>query len=180
MFIRRLSPRKWDMLPSRLVSTGYALPGTVLAIAVLIPLTWLDFRIDDLYALFERQARGSCSPAVSLPGAGVLYSLCRHRHRQHREQLQTAVAFSRHGGHQLGKTPGKVLALIHLPLLRSGIFAALLLVFIEAMKELPAALLLSPVGFHNLATQVFQYVSDEQLEQGALAAIVIVLVGWCP
>ncbi|GAB1046956.1 MAG: hypothetical protein SPiTSB_12240 [Shewanella algae] len=48
------------------------------------------------------------------------------------------------------------------------------------MKELPAALLLSPVGFHNLATQVFQYVSDEQLEQGALAAIVIVLVGLVP
>ncbi|TVL14026.1 ABC transporter permease [Shewanella algae] len=181
MFIRRLSPRKWDMLPSRLVSTGYALPGTVLAIAVLIPLTWLDFRIDDLYALFERQGPGllftgsiaALVLAFCIRFAAIAIGSIESSYKRLSPSLDMAAI-------SLGKTPGKVLALIHLPLLRSGIFAALLLVFIEAMKELPAALLLSPVGFHNLATQVFQYVSDEQLEQGALAAIVIVLVGLVP
>lgn len=153
----------------------------MLAIAVLIPLTWLDFRIDDLYALFERQGPGllftgsiaALVLAFCIRFAAIAIGSIESSYKRLSPSLDMAAI-------SLGKTPGKVLALIHLPLLRSGIFAALLLVFIEAMKELPAALLLSPVGFHNLATQVFQYVSDEQLEQGALAAIVIVLVGLVP
>jgi iron(III) transport system permease protein len=64
--------------------------------------------------------------------------------------------------------------------LRKGLLAGALLVFIESMKELPAALLLRPIGFENLATYVFQFVSDEKLEHGALAAIVIVFVGLIP
>ncbi len=83
-------------------------------------------------------------------------------------------------GITMGLKPSGLLRLVHIPLLRKGIFAGLLLVFIECMKELPAALLLRPIGFENLATYVFQFVSDEQLEQGALAAIVIVLVGLIP
>ena len=69
---------------------------------------------------------------------------------------------------------------VHLPLIRKGILAGALLVFIECMKELPAALLLRPFNFQTLATYVYQFVSDEQLELGALPAIVIVLVGLIP
>ena len=77
----------------------------------------------------------------------------------------------------MGLKPNALLWRVHMPLLRKGIFAGLLLGFIECMKELPAALLLRPVGFEYLATYVYQFVSDEQLEHGALAAIVIVLFG---
>ena len=80
----------------------------------------------------------------------------------------------------MGQSPRQLLQRVHLPLLGKGLFAGALLVFIESMKELPAALLLRPIGFENLATYVFQFVSDEKLEHGALAAIVIVLVGLVP
>jgi iron(III) transport system permease protein len=80
----------------------------------------------------------------------------------------------------MGKFPSELLLKIHLPLLKRGIFTGALLVFIESMKELPASLLLRPIGFENLATYVFQFVSDERLEQGALAAITIVFVGLIP
>jgi len=69
---------------------------------------------------------------------------------------------------------------VHLPLLRRGLLTAALLVFIECMKELPAALLLRPFDFESLATHVFQYVSDEQLELASISALFIVLVGLIP
>ena len=80
----------------------------------------------------------------------------------------------------LGQGAGGMLRRIHLPLVRRGLFAGAMLVFIESMKELPAALLLRPFNFETLATHVYQFVSDEMLERGALGAIVIVLVGLIP
>ena len=69
---------------------------------------------------------------------------------------------------------------MHLPLLKSSILVAWLLVFVEAMKELPAVLLLRPFNFETLSTQIYQLISDERLEQGALGAILIVLFGLLP
>jgi iron(III) transport system permease protein len=80
----------------------------------------------------------------------------------------------------MGKSQGQTLRLVHLPLLRRGLLTAALLVFIECMKELPAALLLRPFNFESLATHVFQYVSDEQLELASISALSIVIVGFIP
>ena len=181
MFIRRVSPRKSDILPSRLSSTGYAIPGTVLAIGVLVPLTYLDFAINDIYDYFD--ARG---PGLLFTGSvfALIFAFCvrfvaisigsiENSYKRISPSLDMASI-------TMGQKPRQLLWRVHLPLLRKGIFAGALLVFIESMKELPAALLLRPIGFENLATHVFQFVSDEQLEHGALAAIVIVLVGLIP
>jgi iron(III) transport system permease protein len=80
----------------------------------------------------------------------------------------------------LGKTNMQTLFAIHLPLISKGLFTAMLLVFIECLKELPAALLLRPFNFDTLATYVYQFVSDEQLELAAIAAILIVIAGLYP
>ncbi len=80
----------------------------------------------------------------------------------------------------LGKTDMQTLFSIHIPLISKGIFTAMLLVFIECMKELPAALLLRPFNFDTLATYVYQFVSDEQLEHAAVAAILIIVAGLYP
>ena len=181
MFVRRCSPHKLDKLPSRFASTGYALPGTVLAIGVLVPLTYLDFAINDIYAYFNAIGPGlilSGSVFVLLFGFSVRFvaiaiGSVESSYKRISPTLDMAAI-------TMGLKPKILLWRVHLPLLRKGIFAGLLLVFIESMKELPAALLLRPVGFENLATYVYQFVSDEQLEHGALAAIVIVLVGLVP
>ncbi|BAJ00750.1 ABC transporter permease [Shewanella violacea] len=181
IFIRRISPRASDILPSRLASTGYALPGTVLAIGILVPFTMLDFAVNDLYEYF-----GQAGPGLVFTGSVfiIIFAFCirfsaiaigsvENSYKRISPSLDMAAI-------TMGLKPKALLWRVHMPLLRKGIFAGLLLVFIECMKELPAALLLRPVGFENLATYVFQFVSDEQLEQGALAAIVIVLVGLVP
>jgi len=181
MFVRRISPRPSDVLPSRLASTGYALPGTVLAIGVLVPLTMLDFTINDLADLL-----GLNGPGLILTGSVValIFAFCvrfvaiaigsvESSYKRISPSLDMVSL-------TMGQSPRQLLQRVHLPLLGKGLFAGALLVFIESMKELPAALLLRPIGFENLATYVFQFVSDEKLEHGALAAIVIVLVGLVP
>lgn len=80
----------------------------------------------------------------------------------------------------LGKSNLQSLSAIHIPLIKKGIFTAVLLVFIECLKELPAALLLRPFNFDTLATYVYQFISDEQLGQASVAAILIVLAGLIP
>ena len=181
MFVRRISPRQSDTLPSRLASTGYALPGTVLAIGVLVPLTMLDFAINDLADLV-----GIAGPGLILTGSvmALIFAFCvrfvaiaigsvESSYKRISPSLDMVSL-------TMGQTPRQLLRRVHLPLLAKGLFAGALLVFIESMKELPAALLLRPIGFENLATYVFQFASDEKLEHGALAAIVIVLVGLVP
>ncbi|WP_028772558.1 ABC transporter permease [Shewanella waksmanii] len=181
MFVRRCSPRKQDLLPSRLASTGYALPGTVLAIGILVPLTYADFAINDIYAYFDQRGPGlilsgsvfALIAAFCIRFSAIAIGSIENSYKRVSPSLDMAAI-------TMGMKPRILMWRVHLPLLRKGVFAGLLLVFIECMKELPAALLLRPVGFENLATYVFQFVSDEQLEHGALAAIVIVLVGLIP
>ena len=80
----------------------------------------------------------------------------------------------------LGQNSMGTLRRIHLPMLRAPVGAALLLVFVDAMKELPATLLLRPFGFDTLATRVYSFAALEQFEQGALSATMIVLAGLVP
>jgi iron(III) transport system permease protein len=80
----------------------------------------------------------------------------------------------------LGMTPGKTLVKVHFPLIKGGLLTAMLVVFVDCMKELPATLILRPFNYDTLATFVYQFASDEQLEESALAALLIVLVGIIP
>lgn len=79
----------------------------------------------------------------------------------------------------MGCSATQMLRRVHLPLIRRSCLIAGLLVFIESMKELNAAILLRPFNFETLATYVFNFASDEHLELAALPAILLVLVGWC-
>ncbi|WP_354624042.1 ABC transporter permease subunit [Psychromonas sp. MME2] len=80
----------------------------------------------------------------------------------------------------LGQSAAQTIRRINLPLIRKGMLTAFILVLIEAMKELPTALLLRPFNFETLATYVYQFVSDEMIEYAALPALLIVLMGLLP
>jgi iron(III) transport system permease protein len=80
----------------------------------------------------------------------------------------------------LGHAASGILARIHVPLLRPALGAAALLVFVDCMKELPATLLLRPLGFETLATHLYADASRGTYEDGAVAALAIVLVGLLP
>ena len=160
---------------------GYAMPGTVLAIGVLVPLTALDFAINDLAEWLGRQGPGLLlTGTITAIVFGYLVRFVAIAIGSVESSMGKISPSLDMAARSLGQGTGGMLRRVHLPLVRRGLFAGAMLVFIESMKELPAAPLLRPFNFETLATHVYQFVSDEMLERGALGAIVIVLVGLLP
>jgi iron(III) transport system permease protein len=164
----------------RFATIGYGLPGSVVAVAVAAPLGWLDDRAADV---------GS---AVGL-GVGLLFTgtviglffayLVRFLALGF-QSVETALGRVPENldeaARGLGSDRLDVLARVHLPLIRTGLLTAALLVFTEVMKELPATLLLRPLGGDTLAVQVWQATTESLWETAALPALLIVLVGLLP
>jgi iron(III) transport system permease protein len=180
-YARRVAGNRFIRSAGRIAALGYAVPGTVLAIGLLIPLAGFDNRVDD----FMRSHVG-VSTGLLLSGslfALVLAYVIRF--------LAVALASIESGldristnldaaARTLGASTLSSLGRVHLPLLVAPLGAAALLVFVDCMKELPATLLLRPFNFETLATHVYSLASIEQLEQASLAALMIVLVGLVP
>ncbi|KID54820.1 iron ABC transporter permease [Pseudoalteromonas luteoviolacea] len=180
VFYQRIGEQKTKSFPGKVASMGYALPGTVLAIAVLLPLTlfddylnrWLDGTGLEPGLLFS-------GTIFALVFAYVVrfYAIAQGAVEASFVRISPSIDMA---SASLGKNNLQTLGRVHIPLLKRGILTAGLLVFIECMKELPAALLLRPFNFETLATHVFQFVSDEQLELASISALFIVLVGLIP
>ncbi|KAA8995537.1 iron ABC transporter permease [Affinibrenneria salicis] len=181
IFHHRLSGGAAARIPLRLASSGYAIPGTILAIGILIPFSVADQLINAL-------ARWLALPSPGLLLSGSLVALvaacCVRFSAMMIGSLESSMAKISPSldmaSRTLGCSPGAMLWRVHLPLLRRGVLTGTLLVFIESMKELNAALLLRPFNFETLATHVFTFTSDEQLELAALPAMMLVLVGLFP
>ena len=178
---RRLLPNKPGVQALQIAGIGYAMPGTVLAIGILIPFTLGDFLLNDVIAAFGWQ-----EPGLILTGT-IFALVCAYVVRfiaialGSQESSLARISFSLDMvSRSLGYYPLPMFARVHLPLMWRGIMAGIVLIFIESMKELPAALLLRPFNFETLPTIVYQYVKTEQLQLGALPALMIVLVGLLP
>lgn len=176
-----LQTKTINRVPAVMASTGYALPGTVLAIGVLIPLTQFDFAFNEFSEkLWQWQ------PGLILSGTAfaIIFAYVVRFNAVAIGAIESSYAKISPSVDMVAKTMKigqiKMMLLVHLPLLKKGCLTAALLVFIESMKELPAALLLRPFDFETLATYVYQYVSDEQLEHASIAALTIVVVGLVP
>ena len=165
----------------RLSGMGYALPGTVLAIGVLIPFAAFDNAVDAL-------AREHLDVSTGLILSGTLFALVFALTTRFltvalgniEAGLQKVSPNLDAAARTLGETPLSALRRVHLPLLLPAMGAAGLLVFVDAMKELPATLLLRPFNFDTLATHVYGLTSLEQFERASLGALAIVLVGLIP
>lgn len=178
---KRLSSDKWRSLPAQISGFGYAIPGTVLAMAMMSTFAPIDHTINDLVKLL-----GYPPPGLLLSGSifAIIFAylvrfaaIANGTINSGIEQIPKSIDLA---PASLGAGLGKMLAKIHIPLLKPSIWLAWLLVFVEAMKELPAVLLLRPFNFETLSTHIYQLISDEMLEQGAIGAILIVLLGLLP
>ncbi len=180
-FYNRLDGRPASLAPMRMSAMGYAVPGTVLAIGVMIPLTSADHLLND----FTR-AMDWGRPGLVFSGTmfAMIFAFVVRFGAVAVGSVESSLAKISPSLDMAAKTMGcasvSMLRRVHLPLIRRGCLIAGLLVFIESMKELNAALLLRPFNFETLATYVFNYASDEQLELAALPAILLVLVGLIP
>ncbi|RBW47418.1 iron ABC transporter permease [Psychromonas sp. B3M02] len=180
-FYQRLSPGVFAKSSIRLSSLGYAVPGTVVAIGVLIPLTSLDLLLHEFLHRWELSPVGllfSGSLVVLVLGYLVRFSaIAVGSVDSSLVQVSPSLDLA---SRSLGNGPAKTLWRVNIPLIKKGLLTAFILVFIESMKELPAALLLRPFNFETLATYVYQYVSDEMIEYAALPALMIIALGLIP
>ncbi|MBO6782866.1 MAG: iron ABC transporter permease [Alphaproteobacteria bacterium] len=177
---RRLSGRTFGIL-TRLSLLGYAVPGAVLAVGILIPLARFDNALDALM-------RDWFGVSTGLLLSGTIFALVFAYVVRFLAVAYGAVESSLGNiqptmdmaARSLGAGPGRTLWRIHLPLIRGSLLAGATIVFVDTMKELPATLILRPFNFDTLATHVYQFASDELLEQSALSALTIVIAGIVP
>jgi iron(III) transport system permease protein len=165
----------------RTASLGYALPGTVLAIGLLTPLAGLDNFIDGVSRAWFGISTGLI---LSGTGAALVYAYATRFLAISVGGIEAGFAKIPYSldrsARTLGHAASGILARIHVPLLRPALGAAALLVFVDCMKELPATLLLRPLGFETLATHLYADASRGTYEDGAVAALAIVVVGLLP
>lgn len=165
----------------RAASVGYAMPGAVLAVGLLTPLAAFDNAVDGLM----RQAFGvSTGLLLSGAGAALVYAYVVRFLAIPIGAAEAGLAriplTLDHAARSLGAGPAAVAGRVHLPLAAPAVGAAALLVFVDAMKELPATLLLRPLNVETLATHVYGEAARGTYESGAVAALAIVLCGLPP
>jgi iron(III) transport system permease protein len=178
---RRLHPTRAISAAVRIAGMGYAVPGTVIAVGVIIPFAWVDNSLD----AFMRATFG-VSTGLLLSGT-LIAVLFAYMVRFLAVSLQTVEAglgkirpSMDEAARSMGCTPGGVLQRVHIPMLRGSLLTALLLVFVDVLKELPATLILRPFNFNTLAVRAYELASDERLADSAPAALTIVLAGLLP
>ena len=180
-YAKRTKPIKLVRTVLAMAGFGYALPGTIIAIGVLIPLAWLDHRLIDIFG-----SLGWDSPGLLLSGSlvALLFAYTVRFLAVALGSVQSGLEKIKPSldqvGRSMGHSPLDILRKIHVPLMRSSILTAVLIVFVDVLKELPATLILRPFNFNTMAVRAYELASDERLVDAAPASIMIVLVGLIP
>jgi iron(III) transport system permease protein len=180
-YARRLQGGAVVSLATQAASLGYAIPGAVIAIGILIPMAAFDNALDA-----AMRATFGISTGLLLTGT-ITALMFAYVVRYLAVALKTTeAAFARiprsmdDAARNLGAGPGGLLFRVHMPLLRRGLLTASIFVFADVMKELPATLIVRPLNFDTLAIRTFRLASDGRLEEASTAALMIVAVGILP
>ena len=180
-YARRRQPGILTNSFNRLLGMGYAVPGTVIAVGVLIPFTWLDRHLSDWLALLS-----DTDPGLLLSGT-ITILVFAYLVRFLALSLNTVDAglakikpSMDEAGMSLGLGSFSLLRRVHIPILRGSLLTAVLLVFVDVLKELPATLILRPFNFNTLAVRTFELANEERLADAAFPALAIVLAGIIP
>jgi iron(III) transport system permease protein len=177
----RLHPTPATRFAARVASAGYAVPGAVLAIGVLLPLAAFDHAL-------ASWMRAHLGWSIGLVFTGTLAAVAYAYLTRFLTISFSAVEASLGkitlsmdlAARSLGRSPGETLGLVHLPIMRGTLLTAAILVFVDVLKELPATLVLRPFNFDTLATRTYDLASDERLVEAAGPALAIGLIGILP
>lgn len=177
----RLNPGVLTNIGTRVGSMGYAIPGSVIAVGILIPFGWFDNSIDS----WMRTQFGFSSGLLL---SGTIFALIfayvvrflAVAFNTVEASLANITPQMDDAAEGLGYKFGKILRKIHIPIMSGSLFAAIMLVIVDVIKELPATLIVRPFNFDTLAVQVYRLASDERLAESSGAALAIILVGLVP
>ena len=180
-YARRQQPGIMTNLFNRLLGMGYAVPGAVIAVGVLIPFTWLDRHLGHWFGLLS-----DTEPGLLLSGT-IAILVFAYLVRFLALSLNTVDAglakikpSMDEAGRSLGFSGFRLLRRVHIPILRGSLLTAVLLVFVDVLKELPATLILRPFNFNTLAVRAYELANEERLADAAFPALAIVLAGIIP
>jgi iron(III) transport system permease protein len=180
-FAVRLHPGQWLRRFSRVAVLGYSIPGAVIAVGVLVPFAWIDHRVggvmDSVFGIPTGLLLSGTLAALMFAYAVRFMAVA---------LLPLESGFSRvcrnvdNAARCLGASPGRALRCVALPLLRGTMAGAVILVFVDVMKELPLTLILRPFNFDTLATRAYQLATDELLAVSANYSLIIIAAGIIP
>ncbi|MFU8792405.1 MAG: ABC transporter permease [Acholeplasmataceae bacterium] len=173
----RLKPNTIKKSWLRLTNLGYAIPGAVIAIAVHVFFISLDRTLYPVYRLFNQNtpvlvlslSLVMLTFAYMLRFMAIGYNSIESSYDKIGKQFTEA-------GYVLNSSKINALFRIDMPLLKSGIISAFILVFIDIIKELPLTLILRPPNYNTLATMVYVYASDEMIQESSLAALILIMI----
>ena len=171
---RFFKSRRFQML-ARVSTLGYALPGSILAVGVYIPVAWLDRKIANQFQT-EHLLTGSLLIVVlglTIRFLAVGYSSTHSGFSRINTSIDEAT-------YSLGKSMRILMFKIHAPLIFKGALVGLILAFIDALKEMPLTLMTRPFGWDTLAVQIFELTSEGEWQRAALPSLLLVLMGFIP
>lgn len=180
-YAKRLQPGVVMTGAGRILGLGYAVPGTVIAVGVLIPFAWFDNTVD-------AWMRANVGTATGLLLSGtliaVVFAYVVRFLPVSMNTLDAGLGKIKPGMDDVGRSMGlgswQILRRIHIPMLRGSLLTAALLVFVDVLKELPATLILRPFNFNTLAIRTYELANQERLTEAAASALMIVIAGIIP
>lgn len=178
LYALRLNPFKWVKNVTKLAILGYAIPGAVVAIGIMIPVLRLD---KFLASQFSPDGVGLwITGSLSVVVFAYVVRFMAVGYQPVDSGFQKVGIGINEASRLLGAGPGKALFRIDLPMIKSSLFTGILLVFVDVLKELPLTLILRPFNYHTLATKAFDMATNEMIAESANAALVIILTGIIP
>lgn len=159
----------------RIATLGYALPGSVLAVGIFIPLVWFDTQLIALFDL-DLFLQGTLLAMFS----AYLVRFLAVAHHPIQSAIQRISPGIDESARNLSCSGWAMLRRIHLPIMQGGLMTALVLVFVDVMKEMPITLMTRPFGWDTLSVRIFEMTSEGEWERAALPAVALVLAGLIP
>ncbi|CAD0184471.1 Putative 2-aminoethylphosphonate transport system permease protein PhnU [Ruegeria sp. THAF57] len=180
-FFQRLRPGRLSAGAGYMARLGYAVPGGVIAVGLMVPFASFDNALDAwMRATFDVSTGLLVTGSIWLLVAAYMVRFLAAALGAYEGGQSTVHANMDAASRSLGETPLGTLRRVHLPMLTPSLLTALLIVFVDVMKELPATLIMRPFNFDTLAVQAYRLASDERLEGAAVPSLVILAVGLLP
>ena len=180
-FYQRLRPGRGSSMAAYMSRLGYAVPGGVIAVGLMVPFAAFDNALDAwMRATFDIRTGLLITGSIWLLVAAYMVRFLAAALGAYESGQSTVHAHMDAAARSLGQSPLGMLRRVHLPILTPSLLTALLIVFVDVMKELPATLIMRPFNYDTLAVQAYRLASDERLEGAAVPSLVIMAVGLLP
>jgi len=177
-YAERVSPTRLVAPLARFSTLGYAVPGAVIAVGIMLPFGWLDNHpVAAIQERFGLERELVFSGTLVALGCAYLVRFLAVAHQPIRSGMENLCGNLDSAARLLGSSPTATLFKVNLPLLTGSFFAATILIFVDVLKELPLTLILRPFNFETLATKAYSLASEGRLPECAVPSLLVVLVG---